>query len=76
MFVMGADAADRKKVSAGEKDVSGKLALTKREYGMCIEMANEEALKSYPSHPYHKEWSAAYEKVRVAGTTTFDILGQ
>lgn len=75
-LVMGADAADRKKVAAGEKDVTGKLALTKREYGMCIEMENEGVLKSYAAHPYHKDWMAAYEKVRVAGTTTFDILGQ
>ena len=75
-LVMGADAADRKKVSAGEKDVTGKLALTKREYGMCIEMESEATLKAYPTHPYHKVWMAAYEKVRVAGTTTFDILGQ
>lgn len=75
-LVMGADAADRKRVASGEKEVSGKLGLTKREYGMCIEMKDEQTLKDYPNAPYHKVWSAAYEKVRVAGTTTFDILGQ
>jgi hypothetical protein len=75
-LVMSADAADRKKVVSGEKDVSGKLALTRREYGMCIEMQDEATLKAYPAHPYHKVWSAAYEKVRVPGTTTFDIVGQ
>lgn len=75
-LVMGADGADRKRVSAGETDVTGKLALTKREYGMCIEMKDADALTAYAKHPYHKEWVAAYEKVRVAGTTTYDILGQ
>jgi hypothetical protein len=47
-----------------------------RKYGVCMEMANEDALKSYGDHPYHKEWVAAYSKVRVEGTTTFDIIGQ
>jgi hypothetical protein len=35
-----------------------------------------EVLKKYTANPYHKTWSAAYEKVRVAGTTTFDIIGR
>ena len=35
-----------------------------------------ETLKAYTAHPCHKEWSALYEKVRVAGTTTYDILGE
>ena len=39
-------------------------------------MANESVLKAYDDHPYHKIWTAAYEKVRVDGTTTFNILGQ
>ena len=34
------------------------------------------ALKSYDADPYHKEWLAAYERVRVYGTTTYNILGQ
>ncbi|BDC51612.1 hypothetical protein F183_A39270 [Bryobacterales bacterium F-183] len=75
-LVMGADAADRKRVTTGEKDVTGKLALTKREYGMCMEMKDADTLTAYAQHPYHKEWLATYEKVRVAGTTTYDILGQ
>ena len=41
-----------------------------------MELADEPAIKKYDSHPYHMEWLAAYEKVRVAGTTTFDIIGQ
>jgi hypothetical protein len=75
-LAVAADGADRKKVVAGEKDVAGKLMLQKREYGMCIEMKDEATLKAYPQAPYHKVWSEAYAKVRVAGTTTYDILGQ
>lgn len=75
-LVMGADGADRKRVAAGETGITGKLALTRREYGMCIEMKDAATLTAYAQHPYHKEWLAAYEKVRVAGTTTYDILGQ
>jgi hypothetical protein len=49
----------------------------KREYGACFWFnGGPEVLKQYTAHPYHKEWSAAYEKVRVAGTTTYDIIGQ
>ncbi len=47
-----------------------------RSYGVCMEMNDEATLKTYTAHPAHKEWAAAYEKVRVAGTTTFDILGR
>ena len=47
-----------------------------REYGMCMEMRNADVLKAYDAHPYHKVWTDAYSKVRVDGTTTFNILGQ
>jgi hypothetical protein len=47
-----------------------------REYGVCMEMADEAALQVYAKHPAHDDWVKVYEKVRVAGTTTFDILGQ
>jgi hypothetical protein len=49
---------------------------TVREYGMCIEMAGPDVLKAYTVDPYHKTWVEAYSKVRVEGTTTFNILGQ
>ena len=49
---------------------------TAREYGMCIEMKDANALKAYDTDPYHKLWTDAYSKVRVEGTTTFNILGQ
>jgi hypothetical protein len=47
-----------------------------RKYGVCMEMANEDALKTYTDHPFHKQWVDVYSKVREEGTTTFDILGQ
>ena len=40
-----------------------------------MEMANRPGiLKEYEAAPSHKEWVSVYEKVRVAGTTTYDIL--
>lgn len=53
-----------------------RVASDVREYGVCMEMTNEAALQAYASHAAHAEWVKAYEKVRVEGTTTFDILGQ
>ena len=47
-----------------------------RQFGVCMEMDNAEARRSYGSDPYHKVWDVAYSKVRVAGTTTLDFLGQ
>ena len=68
------DAATRKKVMAGEKDVAGPVNYVKREQGVCMEFTDAAALDQYTKSPFHKEWMAAYEKVRVAGTTTYDIL--
>jgi hypothetical protein len=47
-----------------------------RDWGMCMEMAGPDTLKAYDADPYHKTWTAAYEKIRVEGTTTFNLLGQ
>ena len=47
-----------------------------RQSGVCMEMADEAALEVYATHPAHSEWVKVYEKVRVAGTTTFDIIGR
>jgi len=41
-----------------------------------MEMADEAALKAYDSDPYHKIWTEAYSKIRVDGTTTFNVIGQ
>ncbi len=47
-----------------------------RTFGACMELTDEAALQTYTEHPAHAAWVKAYEKVRVAGTTTFDILGK
>lgn len=67
--------ANRLKLRAGETAPAEVTRVT-RQFGMCIEMADEAALKAYDTDPYHKIWEKAYEKVRVEGTITFDILGQ
>ena len=47
-----------------------------RQWGVCMEMKDEAALAVYAKHEAHTAWVKAYEKVRVPGTTTFDILGE
>jgi hypothetical protein len=74
--IFAPDAEARKKLMAGEAKATGDVTRAQRQYGVCMEMDDEAALKTYAAHPAHKEWSAAYEKVRVPGTTTIDILGQ
>ena len=45
-------------------------------YGVAMEFDNAEALAVYADHPAHEEWVKVYEKVRMQGTTTLDILGE
>jgi antibiotic biosynthesis monooxygenase (ABM) superfamily enzyme len=45
-----------------------------RQYGACMEFSDEAALKAYADSAGRKEWFAIYDKVRVPGTTTYDIL--
>ena len=73
-FTVTAEA--RKKLAAGDKDVDTKANRLLRQHGVCMLMAGPETLKEYTAVPFHKEWMAKYEKVRVAGTTTYDILAQ
>lgn len=56
----------------------GKLTspVQKRDWGVCMEMASPAVREAYGSDPAHDAWNKTYEKVRVEGTTTFDILGQ
>jgi hypothetical protein len=63
------------KFRAGEK-VTIPVSRVERVYGMCMEMKSAATLKAYDTDPYHKIWTDAYSKVRVEGTTTFNILGQ
>lgn len=72
----GIDAESRKKLTSGEAKVTGEITRNVRQYGVCMEFADEAALKAYAAHPEHKKWEEVYSKVRVAGTTTIDILGQ
>ena len=45
-----------KKFRAGEK-VTSEISRTNRDWGMCMEMASEDALKAYDTDPYHKIWT-------------------
>jgi len=76
LAIFSTDAATRKKLAAGEKDVSGPVTRLVRQWGVCMEMDDEAALKAYADHPAHKAWEQVYFKVRQPGTTTFDIIGQ
>lgn len=69
-------AEGRKKLAAGEKNVATEANRVIRQHGVCMLMTGPEALKAYTENSFHAEWMAKYEKVRVAGTTTYDILGQ
>jgi hypothetical protein len=64
-----------KKYSAGEA-ITAPVSRITRDYGMCMEMKDAAVLKAYDTDPYHKIWTDAYAKIRVDGTTTFNILGQ
>jgi hypothetical protein len=66
--------AEASKGGAAEVDAKAKRLV--REHGVCMLMENEGTLKEYTAQPYHKEWMAKYEKVRVAGTTTYDIIAK
>ncbi|MBK5294080.1 MAG: hypothetical protein JJE04_20685 [Acidobacteriia bacterium] len=72
------DAETRKKFTASATEAEGKFTRLDRQHGVCFEFKNQgpAALKEYTAHPYHPEWLKLYEKVRRAGTTTYDILGQ
>ena len=70
------DAESRKKLVGGAKSATAEVSRAVRSWGVCMEMNDAATLKAYTANPAHKQWEAAYEKVRVEGTTTFDILGQ
>jgi hypothetical protein len=76
MAQFGVDAKARKELAGGAKAATGEVTRMMRTWGVCMELSGPEALKTYASHPAHAAWDEAYSKVRVEGTTTFDILGQ
>jgi hypothetical protein len=72
----GAADADTQKAFATQSTGTGNFNKLLRQYGVCMEMASEAALTEYSKDPARQDWAAAYDKVRVPGTTTYDILGQ
>ncbi len=71
----GADYQKMRDAKAGE-ELSIPVRKDVRQYGVCMEMKDAAALKSYADSPAHKAWVAVYEKVRKPGTLTLDLLGQ
>lgn len=67
------DADNQKKLREGGS-VPAQVKMIRRQYGVCMEFDNADALKAYAKDPAHESWVKVYEKVRVYGTTTFDIL--
>jgi hypothetical protein len=76
MNVYFPDEATGKKLRDGAKTATGPVERVTRQWAVCMEMADANALTSYGSAPYHKDWDAAYTKVRVEGTTTMNFMGQ
>jgi hypothetical protein len=70
------DAKTRKELSGGAKTATGEVSRLVRQWGVCMEMTDTDALASYAKTPAHDEWVKVYSKVRVPGTTTYDIIGQ
>lgn len=68
-----ADPEAGKKMRA-EKKGTADFTILERKNGACMEFDDMAAFKAYDAHPAHKSWVSAYEKVRVAGTTTFQII--
>jgi hypothetical protein len=74
LAVFNPDAETRKKITKESTKVNGDFNMMRRQWAGCFEFTGPDALKAYADHPAHKEWEAVYSKVRVAGTTTYDIL--
>jgi hypothetical protein len=71
------DAEARKKAIAdGKAPAAGDVTATRREHGACMEFENEAAWTAYGAkdNAAHNAWTAVYGKVRVPGTTTYQIL--
>lgn len=79
MSLMTSDASaspdDVKKLRAGEA-VSIPVKLLRRQAGACMLFKDAAALAAYAKDPAHDAWMKTYEKVRVEGTTTIDIVTQ
>ena len=67
------DPEARKKMLADKKG-STEFTVVERKNGVCMEFDNQKAFEAYGSSEPHKTWVSVYEKVRVPGTTTYQIL--
>ncbi|MEJ7606967.1 MAG: hypothetical protein WKF37_12055, partial [Bryobacteraceae bacterium] len=67
------DADARKKLMDAGKGTA-EVTINRRVYGTCMEFSNKAAFDAYGPNAAHKEWDASYSKVRVPGTTTFQLL--
>jgi hypothetical protein len=70
-----ADPEARKKMMADKKGTT-EFAVVERKNGVCMEFENEAAFKAYGTADAHKTWTDVYGKVRVPGTTTYQIIPQ
>ena len=63
------------KFRAGEV-INAPIKRLVRQHGACFQFKDKAAFDAYSKSPVHDEWTKLYAKVRVDGTTTFQILGQ
>jgi hypothetical protein len=68
-----ADPEAGKKMRAEKKGTTD-FTIVERKNGACMEFENMAAFQAYGAHEAHKGWVTAYEKVRVPGTTTYQIV--
>ena len=47
-----------------------------RQWAACMLFKDQAALERYAENEAHDDWAENYSKVRVPGTTTYDILAQ
>jgi hypothetical protein len=69
------DPASAKKFTPESPKVEGATATrVRREHGACMEFVDAAAWGAYAKSPAHDAWAKVYDKVRVPGTTTYQIL--
>lgn len=69
------DPDSAKQLSPTNNVVEGaKVTRVRREHGSCMEFVDAAAWDAYAKSPAHDTWVKVYEKVRVDGTTTYQIL--
>ena len=47
-----------------------------RDYGLVLEFDDLKTREEYSTHPSRAPWAQVWEKIRVPGSTNFDVLGQ